>query len=253
MKIHLGDISVFKYFIEALKVVNEEQTLTFTENGIGAMTMDPSHVAMVKAEMKKTEGFTLEDFAKEETTVCLNIAEVHKVVDRLEKKEKVEIEYDEESNKFVILATRSGQTRRFSLYVMEPLDEELPEPKINFTHSARIAGDAINQAMKDAGLWSEHVAFKGEKEAMTVSNSGDMGDFQVKWKPSSEDMLEWEAEDDDEASATYTLSYLQSIIGVAKKDAEVFKLSWTNDMPIKIEVEHPTIEIEYYLAPCIGV
>jgi len=254
MKIYLGDFTAFKYFIEALKVVNEEQTLTVTEDGISAATMDPSHVAMIMAKMKKTESFKLEDFSEEkkEITLALNVSELMKVLDRIDKVETVELNYNEETARFLVKATRAGQDRRFSLPVMEPMIEELPTPKIKFTNNARITSEALNQALKDASLMSEHVKLEGQGEEMSVKAAGDTGDFHVKWDKISDKLLKFKSTEN--ATSTYTLSYLSSIVGTAKKEAEVFEISWTEDMPIEIKVECNKVGIElmYYLAPCIG-
>jgi len=255
MKIHLPDFSAFSYFIGCLKVVNEEQTLTITENGIGAQSMDPSHVAMVSAKMNKTEKFSLADFSSDEpeVKVTVNVSELTRVLDRIDKKEKVELEYDTVANRFIVKATRSGQARTFKLYVMEPSEEELPSPKISFKADARIKTDALYEALKDVDLWSEHAVFESVDEAMAVIGKGDSGDNLTRWTKESEDLLEYKS--DEDSKATYTLSYLTSIIGQARKEAPVLRVRWSNDMPIEIEVESlkEGVEVTYHLAPCIGV
>jgi proliferating cell nuclear antigen PCNA len=253
MKIHLDDITVFKNFIQLLKVVNEEQTLTIDENGIEAITMDPSHIVMVKASLKKTDGFNLDDFSKDQVRLALNVDEVTRVLDRIDKKETVKLEYNEELAKFIVNAKRSGQNRNFRLNVMEPFEDELPDPKINFSAEARMTTAGLEKALKDVALFSEHVVIKATESNMIITGAGDIGDYGGEYDKNSDEILNYAWQED--CQSTFTNSIILGLIQAAKKAAEVVEVKWSTDMPIEIKVEAKAsgLEATYYCAPCIGV
>ena len=135
--------------------------------------------------------------------------------------------------------------------IMEPLDEEVPQPKIFFKSKARLLTTSLRNAIRDANLVSEHVKVTVEGEMLKVSALGDMGSAVSEWEKGSDDLLELKAEED--SSATFTLSYLNEITNAAGSSGEVVTIELSTDMPIKMDFELPKGKLVYYLAPCIGV
>jgi DNA polymerase III sliding clamp (beta) subunit (PCNA family) len=135
--------------------------------------------------------------------------------------------------------------------ILEPIDEEVPQPKIFFKAKARILTNSLRMAIKDADLVSEHVKVSVEGEALKVSAVGDMGSAFSEWEKGSDDLLELKSEED--SSATFTLSYLDEIVNAAGNSSEVATVELSTDMPIKMDFELPKGRLVYYLAPCIGV
>jgi proliferating cell nuclear antigen len=135
--------------------------------------------------------------------------------------------------------------------ILEPLDDEVPQPKIFFKASSRILTQSLRRAIRDASLVSEHVKVAVEGDNFTVSATGDMGSAQSNWEKGSDELLDLKAQED--AKATFTLSYLQDIVNAVTASSEVATLELSTDMPIKMNFELPQGRLVYYLAPCIGV
>lgn len=253
MHLEMGQKSftVFKAYIGMLKVINEELTLKVDDTGITAMGMDPSHVVMVDSRVKPGlfEVFTPPEG---DGLITVNLAEFSKFLDRVEK-ETVKIDYNAEQAKLNIVASTGGRTRRFSLPILEPLEEEVPKPKIVFKSSARILTQAVTRAIKDADLVSEYMKIEFKEDMLQFMGKGDMGSAENEYTKDSEDVLAIKSE--EESSANFTLSYLADIFGQLKNLAEVVTLELTTDMPLKVEAEpsDPNLEITFYLAPMIGV
>ncbi len=234
-----------------MKTVNEELTLRVDDEGIRVLGMDPSHVAMIDLKIKP-ELFDLFEKPKEEM-ITVNLAELYRFLDRIDKDERVTITHSTETARFSIEAKKGGRTRRFSLSVIEPLDDEVPEPKIFWKAEGRILTQSVDRAIKDADLVSEFVKIMLTKETMLFNATGDMGSARNEWEKGSDELLQLKAEED--SGATFTLTYLKDMFGQLKDLTEVVTLSLANDMPVKIEAEanDPNVEIKLYLAPCIGV
>lgn len=246
-EVRLSSIDPFKRLIKALSVIVEEGSFIIDEEEMKLLAMDPSHVAMVDFELPRD--FFDEYLCEEEARLTLNIRELLRFLERVERSEQVRIAL--EKRRLTIECIRGGHKRRFLMPLLEPLEEETPTPKIFFKASARILAPSLRRAMKDASLVGEHVKLEIDEEEFKISAEGDVGSVSSLWTLEAEDLLELKVE--EPSSATFTLSYLQDIINAASASSEVAILELSTDMPIKLNFEIPKGRLIYYLAPCIGV
>lgn len=248
-EVEVSRIDPFRNLIKALGVIVDEGTFVMNEAQLKLLAMDPSHVAMVDFELP---GEFFDKYRCEgEPKLSINVKELLKFLDRVDRDEDVTIRLDEEKARLVINCKRGGHSRRFEMPILEPIDEEVPQPKIFFKAKARILTNSLRMAIKDADLVSEHVKVSVEGEALKVSAVGDMGSAFSEWEKGSDDLLELKSEED--SSATFTLSYLDEIVNAAGNSSEVATVELSTDMPIKMDFELPKGRLVYYLAPCIGV
>lgn len=250
LEMNAKNLVVFKDYVNLLKTVNEELTMHVDEEGISVSGMDPSHVAMIESKIKA--GF-FEVFEPSEKLITVNLAEFSKFLDRIDKDEGAKINYEVDKAKLTILTKKGGRRRRFSLPILEPLDEEVPKPKIFFKSEGRILTRSVNTAIKDADLVSEHVKIQFTKDVMMIEATGDIGSAHNEFEKGADELLQLKSEED--SSATFTLSYLKDLLTRLEGLADVVTISLSNDMPVKIEAEpsDPNLEISLFLAPCIGV
>ncbi|MBS7619260.1 proliferating cell nuclear antigen (pcna) [Candidatus Bathyarchaeota archaeon] len=244
----VSSIESFRNLVKALSVIVERGNFLVDESQIKLVAMDPSHVAMVDFELPKE--FFKRYLLDEETKLTLNINELLKFLDRVEKDEQLEIKLDKE-NMLLIQCKRGGHTRRFLMPVLEPVDEEVPSPNIFFKSRARMLTQSLRKAIRDASLVSEHVKLEITNSGVKISAAGDMGSASSLWEKGADDIIELKSEED--SNATFTLSYLQDIVNTASVSSEVAQLELSTDMPIKMSFELPQGRLVYYLAPCIGV
>ncbi len=174
LELSKSNFPVFKDWISMMKTISEEITLDVDEEGIHTMTMDPSHVAMVEGLIKPD---LFDKFEKPEgkQQITINLLEFGKFLDRIDKDETARISYEEDNARLVIHTKKAGRRRRFSLPVLEPLDDEVPKPKIFFKSEGRILTQSVNTAIKDASLVSDHVAIKFTSDMLKFDAKGDMG------------------------------------------------------------------------------
>ena len=248
-KVELSRIDAFRNLIKALSVIVDEGTFNLDEAQLKLLAMDPSHVAMVDFELPR-EFFDVYE-CEGESRLTLNIGEFLKFLDRVSRDEKVTISLDENNARLTILCKRGGHTRKFVMPVLEPLDDEVPQPKIFFKASSRILTQSVRRAIRDASLVSEHVKMEATGDSFKISAMGDMGSAMSDWEEDSDELLELKTE--EESNATFTLSYLQDIVNAVAASSEVATLELSTDMPIKMNFELPQGRLIYYLAPCISV
>ncbi|MFP3950951.1 MAG: proliferating cell nuclear antigen (pcna) [Candidatus Bathyarchaeia archaeon] len=248
-EVEVSNIDPFRDLVNALSVIVEEGTFVMNEAQIKLLAMDPSHVAMVDFELPG--GFFDSYKCEGEPKLSINIEEFLRFLNRVDRGEVVKIVLDEDKARLVILCQRGGHSRRFEMPILEPLDEEVPQPKIFFKAKVRMITQSLRMAIRDAVLVSEHVKIEVAEDALMVTADGDIGSAHSKWESDSDDILELKME--EASSATFTLSYLQDIVGAAGSVGEVATLELSTDMPIKMDFEIPQGRLVYYLAPCIGV
>jgi proliferating cell nuclear antigen len=247
-EVEVSSIEPFRNLVKALAAVVDEGCFNVDESHISLLTMDPSHVAMVDFELPRE--FFDEYRCDGEPRIFIKIDEFLKFLDRVERDERVKISLDEERARLVIRCIRQGHSRRFTMPILEPLDEEVPQPKIFFKSSARILTQSLRRAIRDADLVSEHVKIEVADDMLKMSAVGDIGSAFSDWERGADELLELKAEED--SGATFTLSYLRDIINSAGVSTEVATLELTTDMPLRMDFELPQGKLVYYLAPVIG-
>ena len=248
-EVEVSRIDPFRSLVKALSVIVEEGTFTMNEAQMKLLAMDPSHVAMVDFELPSEffDSYKCEG----EPKLSINIKEFLRFLDRVDRDEQVRIALNEDKARLVIHCKRGGHSRRLEMPILEPLDEEVPQPKIFFKGKVRITSDALRMAIRDANLVSEHVKVEMEEGLLKINAEGDMGSSFSEWLDNSDDVLELKV--DEDSNATFTLSYLQDIANAAGANSEVVTIELSTDMPIKMDFEIPQGRLVYYLAPCIGV
>ena len=247
-EVEVSGIEPFRNLVKALDAVVEEGCFNIDSERMTLLAMDSSHVAMVDFELPREffDGYRCEGAPR----LFIRIGEFLKFLDRVEKDERVKISLDEERACLVIKCSREGHTRRFTMPVLEPLDEEVPQPKILFKSSARILTQSLREAIRDADLVGESVKIEVAGDVLKMSAVGDIGSVFSDWERGSDELLELKAGED--GGATFTLSYLNKIVDAAVVSSEVTALELSTDMPLRMDFELPQGRLVYYLAPCIG-
>lgn len=244
--------TVFRAYVGLLKALSDELTLRCDDSGISVLGMDSSHVAMIDSKVKDTF-FDTYKAPEGEGMITINMLELSKFLDRIDKNEMVKITHDAQQAKLVIATRQGGRNRRFTLSVLEPLDEEVPQPKIFFKSEGRILTQSVESAIKDADLVSESIKIAIRDDMLQLHAHGDLGDAENEYDKGSDELLELKSEED--SVANFTLSYLKDMFGQLKNLSEVVTLHLSTDMPLRIEVtpNDPNLKIDLYLAPMIGV
>ena len=246
--VEVSSVEPFRNLVRALAAVVDEGCFNVDESRIWLLAMDSSRVAMVDFELP---GEFFDEYRCDgEPRIFIKIDEFLKFLDRVERDERVKISLDEERARLVIRCIRQGHSRRFTMPILEPLDEEVPQPKILFRSSARILTQSLRRAIRDADLVSEHVKIEVADDMLRMNAVGDIGNVYSDWERDADELLELKAEEN--SGATFTLSYLKDIVDAAIVSSESATLELTTDMPIRMDFEIPQGKLVYYLAPVIG-
>ena len=239
----------FKNLLEALNALCEEVTFTVNPEGLTATQMDPSHYAMFNLKIPPSafERWQVVD----EQKFAVSVTDlVKKHLKNTYKDESVEISYDVDRARLNIVL-KSDIVREKNLPVLEPSDEEVPQPKIFFKAHARVLVKGLLKALKDFNELGEHVTISVKDDVLSLRQQGDFGGQSTPFEKYSDNVLELKCEED--SATTYTTSYLSKMIKALQPLSEVVNLDFSTDMPIKIWPELEVGSLEFYIAPCTGV
>lgn len=234
--------------LKTVATVVEEATFDVKPEGISLMAMDPSHVAMIEVYLPD-HAFDMYH-VEEPRRITFNVAEVLKLVFKKSVKDaSLRISLEERR---ILFELKDTIRRKKYVGLLEPLEEEIPTPKINFKASARILSETLKRIVEDFTV-SEHVTIKASADQVRFYANGDLGSEDITLDRLDDPILDLKSYEEPQ-KATFTLSYMLDFIKKVKAITEVVNLELSTDMPIRItaELPIPDARLIFYMAPCVG-
>lgn len=236
---------VWKNCIGAISNLIDEVNFEFNKDGVEMKAMDPSHVALADFGLSSDafRVYELEDTLK----LGMDLAEMDKIMSRAKRDDEFIMEFDEEENR-LRLEFRGKSTRRFSLPLLEVEEEELPEPDLNFTASARVSAGVIREGLKDAALVSDNVRFELKGDRFVMGIESDTGSAEMELSRDDDGLQELQV--DESSSAVYSIGYLEDMIKAASSK-DVVEVSHGVDIPIQMvfQIAEGKGHLKFLLAP----
>ncbi len=242
----MPDALQVKNLFKLMNVLVDEGTFKLVPQGLTFRAMDPSRVAMIDIVIPR-EGCE-EHLCTEEIKFCFSIERfVDKTLKNITKNDAIRLDIQTGIVDKMNTRLTSKLTRQFSMPLLEPSEEEIPTPKINFNYSAKLVLEDVNTLFKDL---EDHVRIIGTQDGLTFEQKGDIEAFTVALPKGDETILNIEAK--EEAKATYSVSYLKEILKALNPLVDIVQVSYSTDMPIRIsaEIEHLGT-VNFYVAPRI--
>lgn len=236
--------------MDCIGALMDETCMRINERGISCIGMDPSHVAMVEFNLPPSAFDRFDPF---DEMIVWNLEWLKKRVFKgATKGEYLKFRnLADGKNKQEWIRMERGLKRIKRMVNKEPFEEEVPKPKVMLKGHVRILTKTLHKALND---FDEHVKMKLDNDIFSLSYTDtDDNEQETPWTKDSDVILEMKQQDSSSIESTYTVSYLIDMLNVAKRVSEVVKISISNDMPVKIDVELPQGILLFWLAPCIGV
>lgn len=248
-RIRISDTKTFRSVLDALSTIIDEATFTISPDGMKLRAMDPSRVAMVDFEMKRTSFDEYE--ATEDSKVCVNLNELKKLLRRAGKDDIIELSLNEETGQFLV-RVRGRYTRTFSLPVLEASEEEVPEPKLAFNAKVTLTASDFYDTLKDVELVSDSVRIEADGERFIMNAKGDVAGAEIEIKKGDDTLISIEAK--EPSRATFSLSYLTEIVKAASDTSDIVTLEFSTDMPLRLDFrQRYDGRLVYLLAPRVEV
>ncbi|MEM2875645.1 MAG: hypothetical protein QXL67_01655, partial [Candidatus Bathyarchaeia archaeon] len=191
-KAFMSNAKLLRDVILAISTLIDEAVFEVTPDGISLREMDPSRVAMVDFNWSKTvfDGFDCSKLTK----ICVNIAEMLKLLRRAGKEDSVELMLDEAKGR-INIKLMGKYVRTFNIPILEASTEEVPTPKIVFNAKAKITTEGIKEAIEDALLVSDHVTIEANNEELIMRAAGDIMGATIEMKKGEGALLDLEVKE----------------------------------------------------------
>jgi len=245
-KIVIPDSRTWRNLMAAISTLVEEATFDVTPEGLTLRAMDPSHVAMVDFQYPK--GSFQEYVCSEPSKLCIDIADVLKLMRRLELGETLELSLDTQTGHLIMKLT-GKYARRFSVPILQPTTTEIPTPKLAFDVTIKMDADCLNDAVTDIGTVSDQARFEATPEKLVMTGLSETGNVVVEFEKTNQAILEFQVRS-EQVKALYGVSFLQDMIKAGTASSKISTFEFSTDKPIKIDFELPPQgRLTYYLAP----
>ena len=216
-----------KEFIGTGGSLVDEAKLNVSEDGLQIKAVDPSHVAMIEANLVKS---AFDSYEAKSMEMGLDIDKFKNVLTVAGKDDMVELEKDDKLNRLVV---NIGNLTR----AMPLLDTSgMPDPKVpslDLPASVSVVVGEIGQGLKASKSVSDHIALSTTKDSFRLVCEGDnqnsvdvsLGKDQLEKLDSSED-----------ATSLFSLEYFALMVNSLPSD-RILHINLGSDLPVKVDAD----------------
>ena len=212
--------------LKAVAILADEPTIIITEDGLRIRSMDSSKIAMVDLFIGRSV-FDEYEVDGGESTICVSLPDVLKLLRKVKKGEPAELSLDEPTGR-VKLTLRGKYTRSFTIPRLEFVETVPPELKLALTARAFLDARELRKAIEEVGLMGDFVKFTIDNEGLTLSAEGYDRSARIEFSRACDATIDLEVK--EPATATYDASYLAKIhkAGTALADVVEVELPRTS-------------------------
>jgi proliferating cell nuclear antigen len=250
----LDQSQLLKKLFEAIKELCKDVRFDFNETGIALQAMDNSHVALV-AMLLKESAFEMYRCDRP-CSVGVNVESVVRIFKTCGNEDTVVIKKEEDSDTLLFSFENPAQ-ERYSSFELKLIDidcEHLGIPESTYQCVVQMPTVELQKICRDLKEFGETVQISvADKEAISFSVSGDIGNGSVKLKTRQGDSKVTISVEEPVILA-FALRYL-NFFTKATPLADNVTIHISKDLPIVVDYElndsHEKGYLRYYLAPKI--
>ena len=234
-----------KYLKDSISIISElvtETQIKITKNSIEMVAMDPANVAMVIFKMLSSS-FT-EFQVDQEMEIGINLATFKQFLRRAKTTDMLTLEM--EDNKLKLLL-KGNTTRTFFLPIIDLEEKEQKVPELNFPVSITLDATMLTEAVEDADVVAESVAFEQEGDKFVINAEGDLSKAKIEAKEGDDCKIVSDA--NAKVRSKYSVEYLKKMVNGSKLSDKAI-LQFSEDYPLKMEFKSvDKLSLSFILAP----
>jgi proliferating cell nuclear antigen len=254
----LDNSALLKKIFEAVKDLCKDVRFDCTETGITLQAMDSSHVALVAMLIKESTFNTYR--CDRAVSLGLNIDSVVKILKTCDNTDAVTLRKEDDSDT-LLFAFENNKSERYSAFELKLIDiesEHLGIPDTSYKCDVKMPSVELQKICRDLKEFGETVQVSvAEKEGITFSVNGDIGNGSVKLKRrehTDKESERVELDVDEPVSLSFALRYL-NFFTKATPLAEQVTLHLSKDYPLIVDYiidgSNEKGYLRFYLAPKI--
>ena len=203
-----------------------EARLKITQNSIEIEAMDPANVAMVIFKLLSS-AFT-EFSVEQDMEIGVNLSNLKQILRRAGPSDNLTLEVVDNKLNIKIQGTA---VRKFSIPLLDIEEKTQKIPELNFPVTVSTSSSILNDAIEDAGIVAESVAFGLSENKFIISAEGDLSKANIEISPDDETKIKSE---NSNAKAKYSVEYLKKMISSSKL-SDTVEINFNTDYPLKLE------------------
>ena len=216
-----------KEFIGAVGSLVDEAKVNVNEDGMQIKAVDPSHVAMIEANLVKS---AFDSYEAKSMEMGMDIDKFKNVLTVAAKDEMVDLEKDDDLNRLVV---NIGNLTR----AMPLLDTSgMPDPKVpslDLPSTVNVVVNEIAQGLKASKSVSDHIALSTDKNSFRLVCEGD-NQNSVDLSLGKEQLEKLDSP--DEATSLFSLEYFSLMVNSLPAD-RILHINLGTDLPVKIDAD----------------
>ena len=244
MKVVYPSAKKFANVMSALSNFFDELAIVFDEEGMKFKSMDVSRVLLVSMKIPKSEFEVYDVEGREVVGVSMDV--FAKVLKRAGPKDSIGMEFDGS----VLTVSFIGKSKRvFRLGVIDVDEMELDIPELPYTAMVEVDSKVFSEVVSDAKVVSPDGSIKmkiTKNGELIMSSESEVSEYSFTLSPMDEALLDYKV--DDDGYGLYGLAYLKDLAKLVKV-APKMKIKLGNELPLHINVNDGSSEIEVLLAP----
>lgn len=240
MKLILNEPELLKNSISIISDLVSEAKFIITPTGMEIVAMDDASVAMVIFKLPNTS--FAEYSIEKDTEIGLNLVNLKQILRRATD-DALTIELEENRLK---LQLQGRTTKTFNLPVFELEGTAQKVPDLKFSASVKTTTSILTNAVGDADIAAEAVAFIAKPQKFILEAEGDLNRAVIEIP--EDDTTKVDAA--DEVKSKYSLEYLKKMITGSKISDQVL-ISFSKDYPLRLDFGNDKLSLSFILAPRI--
>ncbi|MFB6471151.1 MAG: hypothetical protein TU36_007995 [Vulcanisaeta sp. AZ3] len=153
---------------------------------------------------------------------------------------------------YITIYTKKGREggfyRRFGLPIVNIVEEEVPEPKLEYPVKIKMNMDAFLDIIGASSEVSDSVRFVAKDDSFSIIAEGEGGKaLESTYTSSDEVFYEYSVQGSHDAS--YAVDLLLDFIRPLKQISDSVTLEFDNNKPLKLTIDFAIGSIQFYLAP----
>lgn len=254
-KLKCKDSKFVKGVFEAISAIVTETRLKINPDGLQMTAMDGSHICLCDLNLKKADLLFFETDADYELGIKLN--DLVKILKRGDSKDEITFLHDPKDKKLILEMKKenSKKARTFSMALIDIEAEEINVAQLEampYENTTTINTSIIDEAIKDAEIFSEVLNVKVKEPLLSLWAEGTMGD--MKYEIEKDELILSSFKEESEGA--FAIQFLKNILKItAVSDQVSLRLKSESPMHLKIMIGSfvegvlPESYVQYYLAP----
>jgi proliferating cell nuclear antigen len=242
MKLTLADPKYLKDSISIIADIVTSAKLSIKNDYIELIAMDSANVAMVIFKMFSST-FIEYDLEKEQD-ISIDLSQLKQILRRVRSNDILTLSLDNNRLKVIM---KGPTTKTFYIPLLEFEEKEQKVPQLKFPMKIITQAAILSEAIEDASIISEALAFVGDKDKLVIDADGDTSKARIEIPGDDNTKIEYSG--NDFIKARYSIEYLKKMIQ-ASKLSDTVEVEFDKDYPLHLEFkEMDKLQLGFILAP----